>query len=112
MRLAYGEGFLVAILAPVVVYLFGQVNPKDTFFLIFLLTGAWTIFYSFVFLKQNERIYYLSWGLVLASVSTAFVALFQYALALILVAIIAVIFVNAATKRKSPKSTAGPLTIK
>ena len=105
MRLAYGEGALVAILAPIIAALFGLITVYETFFLIFLLFGAWTILSSFIFVVQNQRIYYLSWGLVLACISSAFITKIQYALALILIAVIAVLFVNAFTRSRSRSSS-------
>ena len=101
MRLAYWEGILLAILAPVIAALFQLVTVFQAFFLIFLLMGAWTVLSSFILMGQNERIYYLSWGLVLACVSSAFITRLQYSVALILIAVIAVLFVNAYTRGRT-----------
>jgi hypothetical protein len=101
LRLAYGEGVALTVVIPVVAFLFNLVNLRELLFLIFLLSGSWTIFSSFVFTAQGERIYYLSWGLVLACISTAFVILIQFSIALILVAVVALIFVNASTRRRN-----------
>ena len=56
MKLAYGEGVLVAILAPFVVYLFGKINLCETFFLIFALLGIWTLVSAFTILVGSREI--------------------------------------------------------
>jgi 4-amino-4-deoxy-L-arabinose transferase-like glycosyltransferase len=105
LRLLYGEGALIAILAPIVVFLLGLIGSVfNMFFLIFILLGAWTLFYSFLFLDQNQRMYYLSWGLILAGISAAFITRIQYAIALIIAAIVAAILINAATRRDNRKT--------
>jgi uncharacterized membrane protein len=108
MKLAYGEGALVAILAPFVVYLFGKINLPETFFLIFALLGFWTIVAAFTIVTAQDKFPYFGWGLVLASISSAFVTRIQYAVALIILAIIASLLINAATRKSQPKSQVRP----
>lgn len=107
MRLAYGEGVIVAILAPIIVFLFGigKITPLQTAFLVFLLLGVWTLIAAFALMAQKDRIYYFTWGLILASISSAFITHIQYAIALILLAIVVALFVNVATRRNPPKSS-------
>jgi uncharacterized membrane protein len=103
MKLAYGEGALVAILAPFVVYLFGKINLPETFFLIFALLGVWTLVSAFAIVTAKEKFPFIAWGLVLASFSSAFITRIQYAVALIILAIIAAILINVATRKSQPR---------
>ncbi|MDG7000014.1 MAG: hypothetical protein JRN15_12975, partial [Nitrososphaerota archaeon] len=73
MRLLYGEGVIVAILAPVVAYLVGIISITQMLFLSIALFGLWTIASAFLFARGRERLYYFAWGLVIGSISTAFV---------------------------------------
>jgi hypothetical protein len=105
MRLAYGEGVIIAVLAPLVVLLIGKITVLQSLFAIFALMGLWTLVSAFILMAEKERMYYLAWGLILASFSSAFIAPLQYAAALILVAIIAALLINVATRKNSPKTT-------
>ncbi len=105
MKLAYGEGVLVAILAPFVVLLFGKINLFETFFLIFALLGVWTLVSAFTLAIAHDRFFYVAWGLILASFSSAFITRIQYAVALIILAIIASILINVATRKNQPKKS-------
>jgi uncharacterized membrane protein YhaH (DUF805 family) len=103
MRLAYGEGVLVAILAPFVIYLIGKINLSETFFLIFALLGVWTLVSAFTLVTEHDRFLYIAWGLILASFSSVFITLIQYAVALIILAIIASILINVPTRKSQLK---------
>ena len=105
MRLAYGEGVIIAILAPLVVLLIGKITVLQTFFAIFALLGLWTLVSAFILMAEKDRMVYIAWGLILGSFSSAFIAPLQYAVALILVAIIAALLINVAS-RKNPQKTA------
>jgi hypothetical protein len=105
MRLAYGEGVILAILAPFVVLLFGKISILQTFFAVFFLVGVWTLISAFILMREKDRTYYLTWGLIIASLSSAFIVHIQYAVALILIAIIAALLYNVATRKESPKAS-------
>ncbi len=104
MRLAYGEGIIVAILAPLVVLLFGKITVLQTFFAVFLLVGLWTLVSAFLLMALRVRMYYVAWGLILSSVSSAFIIHIQYAIALILIAIIAALLINVVTRKNPPEA--------
>ncbi|HYB04040.1 MAG TPA: hypothetical protein VED17_06240 [Nitrososphaerales archaeon] len=104
MRLAYGEGVIVAILAPFIVLLFGKITVLQTFFAVFLLLGLWTLVSAFLLMALKDRIYYITWGMILSCLSTAFIIHIQYAIALILIAIIAALLINVATRKNPPKT--------
>jgi hypothetical protein len=93
MRIAYGEGIVVAILLPVVLFLFGLVRIYFSLFLIVLLFGLWTIVASFLLVRREELRPYLTWGLILSCASSIFVISLAYAIAIILVGVIASVFV-------------------
>jgi hypothetical protein len=95
-----GAGVIIAVLAPFVVYFLGigHQNLFLTFFEIFLLVGIWIIVSAF-FLRA-ERAMYLIIGILFALISSAFIIPITYAIALILVGIIAAVIVGS-TMRKS-----------
>lgn len=99
MRIAYGEGVVVAILLPFVLLLFGLVSLSVSLFLILLLFGLWTLVSAFAIARKEERNYFLLWGLILACVSTIFVIPVAYAIGLVLIAIIASVFIYASTRK-------------
>jgi len=103
LRLAYGEGVLVAILAPFIVLLFGKITVLQTFFAVFLLLGLWTLVSAFLLMAVKDRIFYITWGLILSGISSAFIIHIQYAVAFILIAILAALVINVATRRNPPK---------
>jgi len=105
MRIAYGEGGVVAILLPFVLLFLGLLTALMTFFLIFFLFGVWSLVSSFVLAKKEERNIYLTWGLILSCASTIFVISISYAIALILIAIIASLFIFVATREKHKPPT-------
>lgn len=98
MRVAYGEGVIVAILLPFVLLLLGLIKIYDTFFLVLLLFGLWTIVSAFVLMRPSERNFYLTWGLIISCLSTIFVIAVSYAIALVLIAIIAALVINVSTR--------------
>jgi len=98
MRVAYGEGVIVAILLPFVLLLLKLVNLDDTLFLVLLLFGLWTLVAALVLVRETERNFYSIWGLVLSCLSSAFVIPITYAAALVLIAIIAGVFINVSTR--------------
>ncbi len=99
MRVAYGEGIIVAIILPFVFLLVGLINLDDTLFLVLLLFGLWTFLSAFLLARASERNFYITWGLVLACLSTVFIISIGYAIALVLVAIIAAVVINISTRK-------------
>ncbi len=100
MRAAYGEGLVVAVLLPFVLYFLGFLNLPYTLFLVVILIGSWTVVSAFVLVKREELRIYFTWGLILACASTLFVISLTYAIALILIAIIASVFVFVSTRKR------------
>ena len=104
MRATYGEGVIVAILLPFVLLLLGLVSFSVTLFLCLLLFGAWTLVSAFLLAGDSEKKFYVTWGLLLSCASTIFVIRVTYAIALILIAIIASVFLYVSA-RKTKSST-------
>ena len=105
MRLAYGEGAIIAILAPFIIYLFGKITLLQTFFSVFALFGLWTIISAFTLMREKDRIFYITWGLIALSFSSAFVVHIQYAIALFLIAVIAALLINVATRKSQRQAS-------
>ena len=90
----WGVGTIVAILLSVSVYFIGFVSLQGMVSLILLLCGLWTVVVAFVVVERKDRSYYSGWGVVIAALSLSYFIQLQYALAVILLAIIALIIIN------------------
>jgi len=110
MRLAYGEGIILAVLAPFVVFLFTKITLFETLFSVFALVGLWTLISAFVLMGERARIYYLTWGLIILSISSAFITHIQYAIGFVLIAIIAALLINVSTRKNMPSQKNIPYT--
>ena len=110
MRLAYGEGIILAVLAPFVVYLFSKITIFETLFSVFALVGMWTLISAFILMGERERIFYLTWGLIVLSISSAFITKLQYAVGFVLIAIIAALLINVSTRKSTPSQKNMPYT--
>jgi len=94
LKAGWGIGTLIAILFSVVVYLLNIVDLRGLASLILLLCGLWTLLSSFVIVERKDRSYYSGWGIVLASLSLFDFIPFNYTIALVILAIIALIIIN------------------
>jgi hypothetical protein len=113
MKPSWGIGIVVAVLLSVAVALLGLVNLQGTVSLILLLVGLWTILAAFFIEERKDRNFFVGWGIIITGLSLSYVLPLQYALALILIAIVGLILVTvyfgkaprvyaAATTRPSP----------
>jgi len=106
VKVSWGVGEIVAILLSLISYLFTLTNLEDTLSLFLLLSGLWTIVAGLAIVEKRDRTYYASWGVVVAVLSTfAFIPL-NYALGLVLVAIVALILLTAFNYRSGKMYTA------
>ncbi len=94
LKAGWGIGTLIAILFSVVVYLLNIVDLRGLASLILLLCGLWTLLSAFVIVERKDRSYYSGWGIVLASLSLFDFIPFNYTIALVILAIIALIIIN------------------
>jgi predicted membrane protein len=99
-RLRY-SGYVVAIFLALVLYLFGITNISQTVSALFLFIGLWTIALGLNY--KGERMYYTGWGVCIAVLSTFVVLPLSYTVGLVLIAIIAMILINAMLPRRSTK---------
>lgn len=104
MKPGYGVGVVVAFLVSFAVFLFGVVDFRGLLSLLLLLTGLWTVVAAAALVPPSERVYYASWGVVLAILSATYVISLRYALGLVLIALV-VLIVFSYYGRKGP---AGP----
>ena len=70
--MAYGEGVVVAILLPFVLFFLGVVSLSVTLFLCLIFFGVWTLVSAFLLAREVERNFFLTWGLVLSCASHNF----------------------------------------
>ena len=83
------------VLLSVAAYLIGIIDLPRMIALILLLGGLWTVVAAFTIFGDSERSFYLGWGVVVAALSTFDVFdNFNYTIALILIAIVALILIN------------------
>ena len=95
MKLGYGAGVLIVVLLCAAVYLFGVIDFYRMVALMLLLGGLWTVVAAFTIFDVSERSFYMGWGVVVAALSTFDVFNnFNYTIALILIAIVALILIN------------------
>lgn len=107
LRLGIGMGMMVAVLLSAAAYLFGLVKSLSyTVSLALLLVGLWTIACALTIVERKDRNYYGGWGVVIAVLSLfAFLPL-QYAIGLLLLALVALILLYAYTGKKDKIITA------
>lgn len=94
MKTGYGAGVVVAVLASFAAFLFGVVDYKGLLSLLLLLVGLWTVVAAVTVVLPAERMYYASWGVILAVLSATYFVRLRYALGLVLVAVIVLILIS------------------
>jgi len=106
VKVSWGVGEIVAILLSLIYYLFLLPEPKYALSLFLLLSGLWTLVAGLVLVEKKDRTYYSSWGVVVAVLSTFAFLQPNYALGLVLVAIVALILLTAFNYRSGKMYTA------
>jgi len=95
VKLGYGAGLIIVVLLSVAAWLVGLIDLPRMVSLMLLLGGLWTVVAAFTIFDVGERMFYLGWGVVVAALSTFDVFNnFNYTIALILIAIVALILIN------------------
>ncbi|MDE1853813.1 MAG: hypothetical protein KGI38_08725 [Thaumarchaeota archaeon] len=115
MKPSWGIGIVVAVLVSIAVGLLGLVSLSGFVSLVLVLIGLWTIVSAFAFVERKDRTFYAGWGIVITGLSLGYVIPLQYALALILLAVVVLILVTVFfgkapklyTAATSPPSPAG-----
>ncbi len=106
MRIGWGMGEVIVVLLSLISYLFGVTNATYTGSLLLLLTGVWTVAAGFFIVDRKDRTYYSSWGVVIAVLSAFAFLPTDYAIGLVLVAIVALILLTAFGYRSGKMFTA------
>ena len=106
MRLGWGMGVVIAVLLSAAAYLFGLVDAIHTLSLVFLLVGLWTIGGALFVVERKDRNYYGGWGVVLSFLSLFAFLPIQYAVGLLLIAVVALILLYAYAGRTGKMITA------
>ena len=94
-KMGWGTGEIVVILLSLISYFFDLTGAKYTLSLFLLLSGAWTLLAGLAIVERRDRTYYASWGVVLAVLSSFAFLPANYAIGLVLVAIVALILLTA-----------------
>jgi hypothetical protein len=95
LKLGYGAGIIIVVLLSVAAYLIGVIDLPRMVALMLLLGGLWTVVAAFTIFDVSERSFYMGWGVVAAALSTFDVFNnFNYTIALILIAVVALILIN------------------
>lgn len=116
-RISWGVGEIIVILLSFASYLFKLTNGTYSLSLFLLLTGLWTLTAGLLLVDRRDRVYYSSWGVVLAVLSAFAFLPWNYTLGLVLVAIVILILLTAfgylsgkmvtAATRPSPPAAGG-----
>lgn len=107
LGLGMGMGMIVVVLLSAAAYLFGLVTSLSyTVALALLLVGLWTIACALTIVERKDRNYYGGWGVVIAVLSSFAFLRFQYAIGLLLVALVALILLYAYTGKTGKMITA------
>jgi hypothetical protein len=106
LRLGWGAGVAIAILLSLAAYFFGLVDLTHMVSLALLVVGLWTIGGALFVVERKDRNYYAGWGIVLAVLSSFAYLPLNYAIGLLLVAIVALILLYAYVGRTGKLLTA------
>ncbi len=83
-----GIGLVTAVLLPIALVPFGVVTLLQSVSAVFLLAGSWKLIFGLAFVRGEERVHEVKWGVGFALLSTfAFIPL-QYAAGLVALAMI------------------------
>lgn len=111
MRPLFGEVAAILIIAPFIALLVGILDLRYTLFLSVILFALWTLISGLALVDSRQKIYYISWGLLVASLSTGLIAPPQYAAALILASVIIIILYAALSRNQKREETKKTVTL-
>jgi amino acid transporter len=108
----YWVGIGIAVLLSLAVYFFGFFGSYTTlqaveymFSTIFLLTGLWTLVSAFAIVEANDRTFYSLWGIVFACVSLFAYVPPNFAIGILLIALVVLIILVYFTGRTQKEFT-------
>ncbi|MHB1909380.1 MAG: hypothetical protein ACYCQJ_11000 [Nitrososphaerales archaeon] len=100
MKISFGAGVIVAILAPLVIYFLGLESIFYALFEVLLLAGLWLLISSYN-IPKDDRMMYVVVGLIIAPMSLVFVVPITYAIAAILIMVIIAVVVVSSSKKQT-----------
>ena len=100
LKISFGAGVIVAILAPLVIYFLGLESIFYALFEVFLLVGLWLLISSYN-IPKDDRMMYVVVGLIIAPMSLVFVVPITYAIAAILIMVIIAVVVVSSSKKQT-----------
>jgi hypothetical protein len=118
MKPSYWIGVGVAVLLSVAVYFFGLFGSfttlqavEEMFSTVFLLVGLWTLVASFALVEIKDRTFFALWGVILSCVSLFAYVPANYAIGILLVALVVLIllvYFSGRTQKEFTAATSPP----
>ena len=112
MKPSYWFGVGIAILLSLAVYFFNAFGSFDTFQAVeylfstmFLLTGLWTLVSAFVIVESKDKTFFSLWGIIFACVSLFAYVPANYAIGILLIALVLLIVLVYLTGRSQREFT-------
>lgn len=102
MKVGFGAGLIICFLLPIVLLLFGVLGVAQAAAAILLLGGLWGVAYGILFAKDRDRFYDVSFGIVVAMLSTFDFLPIAYVVGLVLLSVIAIVVSSITVGRKQP----------
>lgn len=94
MKNIFGLGVIVVALIAIILALLSILTPWGAVATFLFMFGAWSVVSGLVVVDRKDLYYYVGWGLVVASLSTAYIIPLQYSIAMALIFIIVIIFLS------------------
>jgi hypothetical protein len=93
LKNSFGLGAIVVALIAIILELLGILNLYAAIAAFLFMFGAWSVVSGVVLVDRKDLYYYVGWGLVLASLSTAYFIPLQYSVAVAIIFIIIIIII-------------------
>lgn len=94
LRVGLGIGLIICVLLSVALALFGVTNLFQTIAVLLALAGIWTLIHGLFIGREQDRLYHIGLGVIVALLSTFIFLPIQYTLGLVVVSIMIVIVVG------------------
>lgn len=88
----------MAVLLPVALTFLDILSDIQSLSLLLLLVGLWSAVFGLALSERKDRLYYSGWGIVVALASTFYVLPLSYTAGLIILAVVGIVVVTAATR--------------
>ena len=101
LKLGFGEILILIILSGVALFLLEIFDVTQTFAFLMIGVGLWSVIFGIAIARSDERQYYVGWGVVVAVFASVFFVPLQYALALVLIAMVLIATISIVLRNKS-----------